>query len=327
MEYTPTQMATGLTVADVRALIGNTIYPGNPNSELFLPTLNQVVERIINSGQWKNMYEAVDYDSTSGYITLPRRLESIVGVTRVNWPTSPYARMNEYMTSGPGFLDETSRDLRTIIDQGDVCMQEVQTQIGYPRLTIASAIDDGLVVRLYGHDSNGDPIFDQDGVEGIALTLTNPTVTASVEMFVTQVVKPMTVGNVTLSIVVSGTPTVMSVYEPSETNPVYRRYKTGTIVPRDDNKPVLRCLCKRRFVRLMQESDLVWPDNIGALKFGMRAIQLEDSGGATELQLLQGFWQKCYEILNQGLKQNRGAIRPKMAMDWMFSAGETPQTR
>jgi hypothetical protein len=89
---------------------------------------------------------------------------------------------------------------------------------------------------------------------------------------------------------------------------------------------VLRCLCKRRFVRLIQETDLIWPDNIGALKFAMKAIQLEDSG-ATELQQSQLFWQKCYEVLNQGLKQNRGAIRPKMAMDWSFSAGQTPQTR
>jgi hypothetical protein len=326
MTYNYIQMATGLTVADVRASIGNTIYPGNPNSELFLPTLNQVVERIINSGQWKNMYEAVHYDSTSGYITLPRRLESIVGVTRVNWPTAPYSRMNEYMTSGPGFEDDTTRDLRTIIDQGDVCTQEVQTEIGYPRLTIANAADDGQIVRVYGNDADGNPVFDTDGIEGIALTLANPTVTASVEMFVTQIVKPITIGNVTISVVVSGTPTVLSIYEPSETNPIYRRYKTGTIVPRDDNKPVLRCLCKRRFVRLVQETDLVWPDNIGALKFGMKAVQLEDAGAA-ELQQSQLFWQKTYEVLNQGLKQNRGAIRPKMAMDWMFSAGQTPQTR
>jgi hypothetical protein len=144
-------------------------------------------------------------------------------------------------------------------------------------------------------------------------------------MFVTQVVKPLTTGNVTLSVVVSGTPTVLSVYEPSETNPIYRRYKVGTIEATPDNKPVLRCLCKRRFVRLFQETDLVWPDNIGAIKFAMKAIQLED--GAEELQKSQLFWQKCYEVLNQGLKQNRGAIRPKMAMDWSFSAGQTLQTR
>lgn len=318
-------MSTGLTVADVRSLIGSTIYPGNPNSELFLPTLNQVVERIINSGQWKNMYGQVDYDSTTGYITLPRRYESIVGVTRVNFPTQPFSRMQEFMTSGPGYFDDTSVDLRIILDQGDVCTQEVQTTIGFPRLTIAGTEDVGQIVRVYGHDADGDPIFDSDGVEGIALTLANPTVTGSTEMFVTQVVKPLTVGTVTLSAVVSGTPTVLSVYEPSETNPIYRRYKVGTITARADDKPVLRCLCKRRFVRLTQETDLVFPDNIAALKFGMKAIQLEDSGAA-ELQQAELFWQKCYQVLNQGLKQNRGAIRPKFAMDWLFSAGQTPQT-
>lgn len=318
-------MSTGLTVADVRAMIGNAIFPGNPNSELLLPILNQGSERIINSGLWKNMYGQVDYPSTTGYITLPRRYESIVGVTRVNWPTMPFSRMQEFMTSGPGYIDETTRDLRIILDQGDVCIDEYQTDAGLIRLTIADTDDVGKIVRIYGHDANGVTIFDSDGVEGIALTLANPTVTSSVSMFVTQVVKPLTVGTVTLSVVVSGTPAVLSTYEPSETNPIYRRYKVGTIDARDDDKPVLRCLCKRRFVRLVQETDLVWPDNIGALKFAMKAIQLEDSG-ATELQQSQLFWQKCYEVLNQGLKQNRGAIRPKMAMDWTFSAGQTPQT-
>lgn len=306
-------------------MIGMTIFPGNPNSELFLPTLNQADERIINSGQWKNMFVGVDYYSTTGYITLPRRCESIVGITRVNAPTVPFARMQEFMTSGPGFLDDTTADLRMIIDQCDVCTQEVQTTIGYPRLTISSTQDVGQVVRVYGNDADGNPVFDTDGIEGIPLTLANPTVTASTEMFVTQIVKPITVGNVTLSVVVSGTPTTLSVYEPSETNPIYRRYKVGTIAARDDDKPVFRCLCKRRFVRLVQETDLVWPDNIGALKFAMKAVQLEQTG-ADELQESELFWQKCYQVLNQGLKQNRGAIRPKMAIDWTFSAGQTPQT-
>ena len=319
-------MSTGLTVADVRSMIGNAIFPGNPNSELFLPILNQGVERIINSGLWKNMYGQVDYPSTTGYITLPRRYESIVGVTRVNWPTMPFSRMQEFMTSGPGYIDETTRDLRIILDQGDVCTQEYQADAGFIELAIDNPSDAGQVVRLYGHDANGNTIFDANGVEGIDLTLANPTATTAVQMFVTQVVKPLTTGNVTLSVVVSGTPTELSVYEPSETNPIYRRYKVGTIEASPDNKPVLRCLCKRRFVRLIQETDLIWPDNIGALKFAMKAIQLEDSG-ATELQQSQLFWQKCYEVLNQGLKQNRGAIRPKMAMDWSFSAGQTPQTR
>lgn len=318
-------MSTGLTVADVRAMIGNAIFPGNPNSELFMPILNQADERIINSGQWKNMFIGVDYDATTGYITLPRRAESIVGVTRVNWPTIPFSRMQEFMTSGPGFIEDTSKDLRYIGDQNDACTQEYQTDAGLIRLTIADADDAGKVVRLYGHYSDGSTVFDANGVEGINLTLANPTATTAIQMFVTQVVKPLTAGNVTLSVVVSGTPTVLSIYEPSETNPIYRRYKVGTITARADDKPVLRCLCKRRFVRLVQETDLVWPDNIGALKFAMKAIQLEDSG-ATELQQSQLFWQKCYEVLNQGLKQNRGAIRPKMAMDWSFSAGQTPQT-
>jgi hypothetical protein len=76
---------------------------------------------------------------------------------------------------------------------------------------------------------------------------------------------------------------------------------------------------------LYEETDPVWPSSIGALKFGMKALQLEDSGGE-ELRQSEAFWQKCYQILNQGIKQNRGAIRPKFSMDFPFSAGSTSST-
>lgn len=318
-------MPTGLTVADARAALYQQIDPSNSATTQFLPALNQVSERIINSGNWKNMYGQVDYLSTTGYITLPRRWESIIGVCRVNNPTMVYGQMQEFMSSGPGFYDDTDINISNILDYGDVCTQQVQTDGGLPRLTIANAADAGQTVRVYGYYTDGSgEVFDSTGNAGIEATLANPTVTLSQDMFVTQIVKEVTLGNVTLSVVVSGTPTVLSVYEPTETNPIYRRYKVGTIDAREDDKPVLRCKVKRRYVPMVAETDLVWPDNIGALKFGLIAWSLENQG-AYELQNAEVFWQKCYQVLNQGLKQNRGAIRPLLGFSYPQSAGSTPR--
>ena len=318
-------MPTGLTVADARASLYMQVDPSDPSTNLFLPYLNQACERITNSGNWKNSYGRVDFAAPTGYITLPRRWESIIGVTRVNYPTGVYARMIEFMTSGPGYFDDTDIDIKDIIDQGDVCTQEVQENAGLIRLTISNADDAGLICRIYGHFSDGTELFDSDGLAGKSLTLANPTVTGTDEIFITQIVKPRTKGTVTISSVTSGTPTQLSVYEPSETNPIYRRYKTGTMVAREDGKPWLRCICKRRFVPAVAETDLIWPDNIGALKHALIAVRLEDQGAYEEAQADQR-WAKCYEILNQGLKQNRGAIRPTMPFHFPQSAGSTLQT-
>lgn len=318
-------MSTGLTVADARAALYMQVDPSDPTTGLFLPYLNQACERIINSGNWKNSYGRVDFQAPTGYITLPRRWESIIGVTRVNYPTGVYPRMIEFMTSGPGYFDDTDIDLKTIIDQSDVCTQEVQENAGLIRLTISNAEDAGLICRIYGYDEDGEELFDSDGLAGKSLTLANPTVTGTDEIFITQIVKPRTKGTVTISSVTSGTPTQLSVYEPSETNPIYRRYKTGTMVAREDGKPWLRCICKRRFVPAVAETDLIWPDNIGALKHALIAVRLEDQGAYEEAQADQR-WAKCYEILNQGLKQNRGAIRPTMPFHFPQSAGSTLQT-
>ena len=319
-------MATGLTVADARATLYGQIDPSDPATSLFLPALNAVSERIINSGQWKNMYGQVDYLSTTGYIILPRQWESIIGITRVNNPGLVYGQMQEFLTSGPGYFDKTDIDIHNVLDQGDICMQNVQVEGGFPRFAISNAADATKTVRVYGYYTNGDgPVYDSTGAEGVEVALAVGPVTMSQDMFITQIVKEPTLGYVTMSVVVSGTPTVLSVYQPSETNPIYRHYKVGTITARDDNKPVLRCKVKRRFVKMTQETDLVWPDNLGALKFALIAYMMENQG-AYELQQSETFWQKCYQVLNQGLKQNRGGIRPLLAFDYFQSAGSTPKT-
>jgi hypothetical protein len=320
------EMATGLTVADAREALYQQIDPSNAATTLFLPALNAVSERIINSGQWKNMYGQVDYPSTTGYIVLPPWAESIIGVTYVNSPGRIESQMNEFMTAGPGFYDKTDINIHNIIDQGDICMQNVQTEGGTPKFAISNAADALKTVRVYGYYTNGDgEVYDPvTGIKGIEVVLNAAPVTMTQDMFVTQIVKEVTLGYVTMSVVVGATTTVLSVYQPPETNPIYRYYKVGTIPSREDEKPVLRCKVKRRFLKMREETDLVWPDNLGALKFALIAYQMENQG-AFELQQSETFWQKCYQVLNQGLKQNRGGIRPLLAFDYFQSAGSTPR--
>ncbi len=318
-------MPTGLTVADARDALYPQIDPSNPATPLFLPALNAVSERIINSGNWKNMYGYVEYLVTTGFIVLPEQWESIIGITWGEAPGRVENQLIEFQTSGPGYYDKTDINIHNIIDQGDICTQNVQVDGGFPQFSISDAADAAKTVRVYGYYTNGDgEVYDSLGVKGIEVALAVATVTMTQDMFVTQIVKEVTLGYVTMNVVVSGTPTLLSVYQPPETNPIYRCYKVGTIPARHDNKPVLRCKVKRRFLKMREETDLVWPDSLGALKFALIAYQMENQG-AFELTQSETFWNKCYQVLNQGLKQNRGAIRPLLAFDYAQSAGSTPR--
>jgi hypothetical protein len=175
-------------------------------------------------------------------------------------------------------------------------------------------------------DTNGDPVFDDSGIEGITVELDTTPVTTSQPFLLTGVAKDATLGTVTLSQVDGVTVTALSTYEPTETRPVYRRYKVGTITANTGvDYPAIRTLCKRRFIKLACDTDLVYPSDLGALKFGLIAWTYERQG-AFELEKAEMFWQKCYQVANQTLKQMRGNIRLPLNQIRWSSAGGSPTT-
>jgi hypothetical protein len=319
-------MASNLTVADVREALWQEVDPNDPNSPQFLPALNQVCERILNSGLWKGTYGVVDFSSATDYITLPRRWESIIGCTVKGVVQPVYGQMHEFLSSGPGPYEHLEYDLGLLIDQGEFPTVGVQTESLPIRLTANNTADAGRFVRLYGVDTNGDPVFDDSGIEGITVELDTTPVTTSQSFLLTGVAKDATLGTVTLSQVDGVTVTALSTYEPTETRPVYRRYKVGTITANTGvDYPAIRTLCKRRFIKLACDTDLVYPSDLGALKFGLIAWTYERQG-AFELEKAEMFWQKCYQVANQTLKQMRGNIRLPLNQIRWSSAGGSPTT-
>jgi hypothetical protein len=318
-------MPSNLTVADVRNVLWRQVDPANKDSTQFLAALNEVCERIINSGNWKGTHGVVDFPSATEYITLPRRWEAIIGCCVERVPRPVFGRLHEFSSSGPGFYENLEYDLNLLIDQGEFPTEVVQTEALPIRLTPANADDQGKFVRLYGVDANGDTIFDDSGIEGITVELSNVAVTTSQSFLLTEVAKDPTLGTVTLAQVDGSTVTTLSTYEPTETRPLYRRYKVGTVNALTTGEPAIRTLCKRRFIELKCETDYVYPNDIGMLKFGLIAWTLEQQG-LHELEQAETFWQKCYQVGNQTLKQQRGNIRLPMNFIKFNSAGASPTT-
>jgi len=313
-------MSTALTVAACRLQLWRTVDPDNQNSPLFLEYLNQVQDYYTTGGNWKGMWAVVDFPSSARHITLPRRYESIVGCIQCCRATPIYGQLHEYSPNGPGFYDADRQDsgnygnnygnwnMRSLIDEGEFPTHEVQLTAEIIRLKVYNSNDVGKIFRLFGVDENGEVIFDSNGEEGISVTLGNDTVDTAIKIHIKHVTKPITDGYVDISTVVLGVPVLLSRYEPTETNPLYRRYKTGKFEAREDGHPVFRTKCKIRPLLLLKETDLVYPNNIRAIKFGLTAVKYE-SYGSYDAAIADSWWQRGRDQLNQDLAQQRGAIR------------------
>lgn len=286
-------MSSPLTLGAVRTALSDTIF-GDDDDATFLKVCNDAVARIYDAGKWEGLLGVVEFENPAGFITLPRGFSTIVGVQLGGYPRTIYSRYHEYSVGGPGELDEGG-GLNMIADEGQVPTFSVFT--GPSVLTMTAPADTSTTIRVFGLDENGEEIFDSLGAPGVDLAHN----VASTETFseITAVIKSETTGFVTLSDS-SGT---LSVYGPNETNPSYHRYKVGTGTDR-----TYRCLCKRRFVPLINDSDLIYPGNLGALKMALLAVTAEN---ASLTEKSREYWAMCFQLydLEKGSVRGNAEIR------------------
>jgi hypothetical protein len=301
-------MTSSLTVADARAALQKYISSTSEEDAFaeFLPQLNMAMERIIGAGKWTGMVQKVAFNASErDYITLPQEAESLLGilVNRNNY--SLQGQYYEYLVSGPGGIPDPPPDNGYLLDLGsNFCTLVDMPSAGLVRLKTTSNEDVGKTLTIYGLN-NGTPVYNSEGNKGETLTLaaTNSSVTSTLTFAqLTSIAKQATVGSVEIYSVVGSTETLLSTFSPGEVNPIYRRYQ----LRQQDADTTVVGLVKLRFVPRTQETDPVLPNNIGALKFALIALSLED---ANDLPSAATHWSACYSLLNQQGKQNRGANR------------------
>lgn len=297
-----------MTLAQARQLLHQHISPNGPDDASVPLRINEVCERFFVSGRWKGMIVEVDLDASQGYVTLPRRCESILGVTVAKAPRTPFSRWYSFVPGGPGQVSTgnySGPDL--ILDAGDnhpvfrdPPYESFRLRVKVPG---TSDRDTGNYVVLKGNDADGNPVYSADGSEGLLLNLTaSANTTSQYFSSITGVLKPLTQGYLTLwAVDALNQETQIGEYEPGETNIGYRRYR---IVQADNAEvPAVRALCKRRFVPVLSENDDIIPDNMGALKLGLISLKYEDTN---DLERATEYFQKALSLLNAELKENRG---------------------
>ncbi len=320
--------ATNITVALARQLLANNSSGFNdPASADFIPALNQVCERLIQSGKWQGNMEKVVFGATAnGYITLPPHMVSVLGGGFDCWPGAPiWSQFHEFMECGPGTWDQNFIWPYQFIDAGDNYATQYDVVASGVLRLYSGAPDNAKVARIFGVDADtGFPVTDSNGVEGENVTMTFPFV-ATTHKFaaVTGFQKPMTKGTVALKVLPTNGSAEYQIaaYQTVETVPQYHRYLVGNVQPLNSN-PAIRTLCQRRYFPVAAESDFIYPGSIGALKFGLQALNYEDLNRSDDA-LAQ--WDYAIKLLNNFTHATRGGARVEVniqgfgggvAFDW-----------
>lgn len=305
-------MNTRITVKDVRENTSYLVDPADSNSPLFLPYLNQVLERFCYSGKWLGAIVSVTFDSSNGFITLPREYLAVLKAQYQDVPVPTFTQFAQYIEGGYGQLDETAGQLGALYDEGDgFCTQADITTTGTLRIKITDANDADQIVRIFGEDADGKEIF-EDGVRGVLVTTAYPSVdTTQTFSKVTGIDAAPMSSQWSLWVVVATVESQLGAYQPGETKPMYRRYKTGVIDTSTDPQAI-RVICQRRFIPVSEESDWVVPGLISAVKLGIRALMKED---ADEDESADRLWGKALQLLNAQAKATRGGAQPQIPMN------------
>lgn len=287
-----------LTVSAARDALIDVVAQGDDESK-FMPLLNQVQDRYFSLGRWQDMQVMVDYPTHYGYITLPRRAESVLGVLQLDTPLAIFGRLQEFNMNGLG-ANPDAYSVQFLADIGDGYPVLVDIpSTSYLKVTSSASEHSGVGLTVTVTSESG-PVFAAPTTLKIPATGV-PTTQEFVK--ISRVIKPVTKGYLTLIAVdkVTAQETVLAVYEPGELNPSYRRYKmVGRAVQPAD---AIRVICKRKFVPCITDTDIVIPPNIGALKHGILALNYENNG---DIERANASWQLGLQILQGALREERG---------------------
>ena len=171
-------MDTQLTVADVRAQLCYMVNSENPNDPLFLQYLNEVQQRLVNSGKWKGGIMTLRYASSPDFITMPYNYAGALALTYDRFPYPIFTQFHQYVEEGPGKVDEALHWPGILIDLGDGYCTQANIAAPSNIRVYSSAADDTKKVRIYGNLA-GVTVYDSSGNEGEEVTLAHPYVTTT----------------------------------------------------------------------------------------------------------------------------------------------------
>jgi len=236
--------------------------------------ITDAVELLANKGEIDPLFGFVDICVDGGCITLPREVETVIAVNIGGHPALGHDELFSFHLNGPGDFTKTCD-----FSWFNTGRFPTYRDIKCPGKLIAfldSPEDAGKSIRVFGYDSQNRPLRTfrngawVDGyfvptIFGYAL----PDAEAPDIARITAIVKDVTVANVRLSSFDNSTftGTLLGVFEPDETIPLYRRIK---IAPKCD---WVRIAYRKATYELRSLNDRIFLHSRPALILAMHAVQ------------------------------------------------------
>lgn len=277
---------SSLTVAAVRAELAEILFPNDETNPKFLGKLSQVVARFHQNGYWPGTESEYALSvNASGRVVLPAFLEAII-----------VARIDEvpHLVGGQRYryLQQTSLSRCAQInlsDEGWTALETDLTAAGTLRAERTSSADDGKEVRFLGYDGSSAQVL-TGSQPGEAVTLASTAVpTTQTFSQVVGIQKPATVGEV--RIYRHATNALLATIPGGVKSARFHKYLVGGY----ENVTEILALCKRAPVPFTAEEDPVLPDSMGALRFGLYALDFESK----DIDQANKHWASARNLLNE----------------------------
>lgn len=224
-----------LTLGQAKTLLNRYVGANNVAND----RINLVLERLIKSGNWRETKELLSFTAYAdangnAIITLPRQFNTVLAgvfVTGANCgaPLGVKNTWYQYLPSGPGIESGLSVD-SFIPVEGRYCTYAEWSTPMLLRFSFEQSESPGTII-VKGTLA-GEKIYSTyfaTWIEGVAVAYTGSTTVTTTQLFDRppyQIIKPISLGRVTMSTVdSSGVVTPVALFDPDEVNPSWRRYR------------------------------------------------------------------------------------------------------
>ncbi len=340
--------------SELQAVAGTTGM--NVSDSRFTDRLNLCQQELMDTGDYPGVVDRWLFkaDQATGHVALPSFLDRLMSVTVDDVPRTIVSPWYEFYQYGPGQQDDYTAYGRARRCWIDVVMDRGETPVQVPIPDSNSGMDGPWVLRIYpavdetvgaeipvinvqGLDDDGLIIRSlTDGTAGDYYTGLNIPIdfaqgyveTTQQYSKITGVIKPATNGYVKITAWNGVDEVELSNYAYNETTPSYRRYYIPAIHNRGRSgvrEKVLLGRCRKRFVPVSEDDDLLIISNINALK-SMIIAQWKRDAGDYEAYGIQK--QTAVDILKREAEGYHGKSRiPSITFQRGYPVGPSPCVR
>lgn len=335
-------MSLTLQVVDAQNDLGIQEVSSNcSDSPKFLYQLNAVTRQLLKRGAWYGTEVLMQFCVQGCDIVFPRHVGTVVGARTCCGQSN--ITNNWYSIVGPGSCCGVFDGNAQLVDNGQspIYNQVSGTEGKQIAYHVVKQADVGKTIKIYGFQYGGQPLQEKvDGVweDGVTVTAamaggaTLPQMTTQLVTKITHIVRQPTSGMTYLYEYgpdANGTNALrdLAVYEPTETNPMYRRMRlvNPLSVPSwtDDYGRVMRKLdimAKLAFIPLVNDFDFLLIDNLDALRMGIQALRADEAGDFEKGEI---YWNKACRDLNfedrQSTPTNQVAVKVRTGSGFVCS--------